>query len=154
MRRSVEDISAFVNIPGERTEDILKDTPEQLLDVMADLLRALLYSMNLPESETENVVSKIKGRKVARLFENMKIDIQAERRETEKAHKELEEARGEVEKTRGELDELKRSLEVYKLINEMLRKGCSESEIRKSLMQSFSLTEEQVENDYSNAFKK
>lgn len=143
----MEDISAFVNIPGERTEDILKDTPEHLLDVMANLLRALLYSMNLPESETENVVSKIKGRKVARLFENMKIDIQAERRETEKAHKELEEARGE-------LDELKRSLEVYKLINEMLRKGCSESEIRKSLMQSFSLTEEQVENDYSNAFKK
>lgn len=157
----VEDISTFVNIPDERTEDILKDTPEHLLDVMANLLRALLYSMNLPESETENVVSRIKGRKVARLFENVKIDIQAERREVEKAHKELEEARGEAEEAREEvkkaceeLEELKRSLEVYKVINEMLRKGCSESEIKKSLMQSFSLTEEQVVNDYSNAFEK
>lgn len=42
---------------------------------MAKLLRALLYNMNLPEKETEDVVSRIKERKMARLFENEKMDI-------------------------------------------------------------------------------
>ena len=75
-----EDLSAFISIPGEQVSEILKDTPEYLLDTMAKVLRALLYNMNLPESETEGVVSRIKERKMARLFENVKIDIQAERR--------------------------------------------------------------------------
>ena len=142
-----EDMSAFVGLLGEQTDEILKDTPEYLLDVMAKLLRALLYSMNLPESETENVVSKIKGRKVARLFENVKIDIQAERREAEKARKEAEWSRKETEEVHKRCNALAQSFEIYKLISKMLRKSCSESEIRRALIQEFSMSEEQANEE-------
>lgn len=208
-----EDVSAFVNIPGEQVDEILKDTPEYLLDVMAKLLRALSYSMNLPEDETETVVSKIKERKMARLFENVKMDIQAERRETEEAKRKLEEAmreaeeaknkeqemarlfenvkmdiqteRREAREARRDLEEAQRNLEeaqrnleevqreakeaqrekeeernaadstlkIYKHILKMLKKKSAESEIKESLMQNFSLTKEQAEEEYQKAFE-
>lgn len=136
-----EDVSAFVNLPGEQVGEILKDTSEYLLDTMAKLLRALLYRMNLPEGETEDVVSRIKERKMAKLFENVKMDIQAERRERAEAEEKLE----EVEK---KLEETAKNLEIYKLISKMTVKGSSENEIKVELMRKFSLSEELAEREY------
>ena len=136
-----EDVSAFVNLPGEQVGEILKDTPEYLLDTMAKLLRALLYRMNLPEGETEDVVSRIKERKMSKLFENVKMDIQAERRERAEAEEKLE----EVEK---KLEETAKNLEIYKLISKMTVKGSSENEIKVELMRKFSLSEELAEREY------
>ncbi len=107
---------------------------EYLPDTMAKLLRALLYRMNLPEGEAEDVVSRIKERKMAKLFENVKMDIQAERRE-----------RAEVEK---KLEETAKNLEIYKLISKMTVKGSSENEIKVELMRKFSLSEELAEREY------
>ena len=61
MRRRWKDgirMSARGRISGERADEILKDTPEYLLDIMAKLLRALLYKMNLPEEEAEGEYRK------------------------------------------------------------------------------------------------
>lgn len=93
----VEDMEAFTSLPDEQVGKILKNTPEYLLDVMGKLLRALLYSMNLEEDETENAVSKIKERKMGRLFENVTFDFQEEKRKArEEARREgLEEGRAE-----------------------------------------------------------
>lgn len=145
-----EDVSAFVNIPGEQVDEILKDTPEYLLDVMAKLLRALSYSMNLPEDETETAVSKIKERKMARLFENVKMDIQAERREAEEARREAEEAQREAVEAQRKAEN---SIKIYKHILKMLKNKSAESEIKESLMQNFSLTKEQAEEEYQKAFE-
>lgn len=95
---SVEDMEALTSLPDERIEEILKDTPEYLLDIMGKLLRALLYSMNLEEEETENAVSKIKERKMGRLFENVTFDFQEEKRKArEEARREgLKEGREEA----------------------------------------------------------
>lgn len=81
----LEDMEAFRSLPDERMDEILKDTPEYLLDIMEKLLRALLYSMNLEENETENAVSKIRERKMARLFENVTFDFQEEKRKMREA---------------------------------------------------------------------
>ena len=57
MRRRWKDgirMSARGRISGERADEILKDTPEYLLDIMAKLLRALLYKKNLQEEEAES----------------------------------------------------------------------------------------------------
>ena len=163
-----EDLSAFISIPGEQVSEILKDTPEYLLDTMAKVLRALLYNMNLPESETEGVVSRIKERKMARLFENVKIDIQAERRKAaeaerklemvrseaqrkaEEAQREVAEARQELERVRGEET---RGFEICRYIVRMIRKNCAESEIVESMMQEFSLNREQAEDEYRKIMK-
>lgn len=147
-----EDASAFISIPGEQVSEILKDTPEYLLDTMAKVLRALLYNMNLPEDETEDVVSRIKERKMARLFENVKMDIQAERRATAEAQREAEEAQREVAEVRRELERVRsegtRGFEICRYIARMIRKNCAESEIMESLMQEFSLNREQAEEEY------
>ncbi len=73
-----EDIEAFSNLPDEQMNEILKDTPEYLLNIMEKLARALFYSLHMPEDKTEKVVSKIKERKMGRLFENVTFDYQAE----------------------------------------------------------------------------
>jgi len=151
-----EDASAFISIPGEQVSEILKDTPEYLLDTMAKVLRALLYNMNLPEDETEDVVSRIKERKMARLFENVKMDIQAERRKAAEAERKLEmarsEAQREVAEARRELERVRsegtRGFEICRYIARKIRKNCAESEIMESLMQEFSLNREQAEEEY------
>ncbi len=190
-----EDMSAFVNIPGEQMREILKDTPEYLLEVIAKLLRALLYKMNLPEEETETVVSRIKERKMARLFENVKMDIQAERRERaeeekkrieavkkrveaekkrveeekkrveaekkrieaekklNETEKRLEEVKSQCDTTEQKLDAALQTHEIYRLISRMLRKNASETEIKKSLMLAFPLTEEQAEEEYRKVYE-
>lgn len=154
-----EDLSSFVGVSGEQVDGILCDTPDYLLDIMAKVLRALLYSLNLPEDETEDAVSKIKERKMGRLFENVKMDIQAERRKTAEMVKEANEKVAEAEEKAAEanekvaeveekLDAVTRALEVYKCVIKMLRSNKSESEIRESLMQNFSLTKEQAQEEY------
>lgn len=98
-----EDMSAFVSLPGEQINDILKDTPEHLLEILAKVLRTLLYSMNLPEDEVEDAVAKVKECKMARLFENVTMDIQKERRLKQEAFKALEEAQKALEEAREEV---------------------------------------------------
>lgn len=112
--------------------------------------------MNLPENETEDVVSRIKERKMARLFENVKMDIQAERRKAAEAERKLEmarsEAQREVAEARRELERVRsegtRGFEICRYIARKIRKNCAESEIMESLMQEFSLNREQAEEEY------
>ncbi|MDE7445460.1 MAG: hypothetical protein K2N15_07155 [Lachnospiraceae bacterium] len=60
---------------------------------MEKLLRALLYSMNVTEDEAENAVSKIKERKMGRLFEGVTFNFQTAIEEAkEKAKEEAMEA--------------------------------------------------------------
>ena len=103
-----EDMSAFVSLPGEQVNGILKDTPTHLLEILADVFRSLLYNMNLPEDEVEDAVAKIKERKMGRLFENVTMDIQAERRHTQEAR---EEARKAEEKAQQAEEELRKARE-------------------------------------------
>ncbi len=75
---SLEDMEAFANLPDEQVNEILKDTPEYLLKIMEKLARALFYNLSIPEEKTEEAVAKIKERKMARLFENVTFNYQAE----------------------------------------------------------------------------
>ena len=142
MRRRWKDgirMSARGRISGERADEILKDTPEYLLEIMAKLLRALLYKMNLPEEETESAVSKIKERKMSMLFENVTMDIQAERRNRAKAEERL--------------NATEKAFEVYKQVSRMQRRGCLEAEIKSALSEKFSLTEEEADAEYRKALE-
>ena len=75
---SPEDMEAFANLPDQQVNEILKDTPEYLLTIMERLARALFYNLSIPEDKTEEAVAKIKERKMARLFENVTFNYQAE----------------------------------------------------------------------------
>lgn len=161
---SVEDMEALTSLPDERIEEILKDTPEYLLDIMGKLLRALLYSMNLEEEETENAVSKIKERKMGRLFENVTFDFQEEKRKArEEARREglkegreegrkegrkegIEEGRKEgIEEGKKEArEEAMRELAITRRIAK-LSKQSTITEIQEDLMKEFHLSQDQAE---------
>lgn len=156
---SVEDMEALTSLPDERIEEILKDTPEYLLDIMGKLLRALLYSMNLEEEETENAVSKIKERKMGRLFENVTFDFQEEKRKArEEARREgleeglkegLEEGRKEgrkegIEEGKKEArEEAMRELAITRRIAKLSNQSTI-TEIQENLMKEFHLSQDQA----------
>lgn len=148
-----EDMSAFIRLPGEQVDDILRDTPEHLLDILSKVLRALLYSMNLPENDVEDAVARIKERKMGRLFENVKMDIQAERRNAAEARAELNVARKELEAVWQERDNAQQERDIFKHILSMSRRHCSDAEILESLKQHFALSEEQAKEKWEEACK-
>lgn len=83
-----EDIQTFRKLPKERIEAIIQNSPEYLLDIIAKVLQAFLLKENVPVEETEELIGKVKERKMGQLFEGMeKMDIQEERRKTAEAMK-------------------------------------------------------------------
>ncbi|MGN0376711.1 MAG: Rpn family recombination-promoting nuclease/putative transposase, partial [Suilimivivens sp.] len=107
--QTIEDVEQFRNLPAEKVDRILKDTPDYLLDIIANVLRAFLRKENVPEDETEALVGKVKEKKMGELFANMdKMDIQAERRKTVKAQKEAKEAEKRAEEAQKRAEEAQR----------------------------------------------
>ena len=53
--QTYEDVSAFSGLPQEQIQHILKNTPENILEIMAEILRALLYRIKLPENTVPEV---------------------------------------------------------------------------------------------------
>lgn len=81
--QTIEDVEQFRKLPADKVDRILMDTPDYLLDIIANVLRSFLLKENVPEDETEALVGKVKEKKMGELFANMdKMDIQAERRKT------------------------------------------------------------------------
>lgn len=88
-----EDVGKFRRIPPQKLEEILRETPKYLLDIIGDVFLAFLLKENLPIEEAEDLVGKVREKKMGMLFENMvKMDIQEERRKTEEQRLRAEEA--------------------------------------------------------------
>lgn len=107
-----EDFTKLRQIPSEIVANILQKTPEHIIDIIAKVLRAFLLEANVPLQETEDLVGKVKEKKMARLFENMdKIDIQEERRKTEEQRRKTEEERKRAEAAEQKAEEVMQKLE-------------------------------------------
>lgn len=91
--QNVDDVETFRNLPAEKVEEILKETPEHLLDIISNILRAFLLKMNLSVTETETLVGKVKEKKMGYLFENVEpFDIEKERQKTKEERKRADSA--------------------------------------------------------------
>ena len=91
--QTAEDIENFRKLPGNEMDAILEDTPEYLVDSIANVLRAFLLKLNVPVSDTEKLADKMREKKMGELFADMqKIDIQAEWKKTAEAIRRMEEA--------------------------------------------------------------
>ena len=61
---------------------VLENTPEYLLEIIAKIATALLYRLNVPEEEVNEVVGQIKEKRMPVLFEHFEgYDVQATRKE-------------------------------------------------------------------------
>lgn len=93
-----EDVTELRKISPGKLEKILQDSPGQVVKVIADVLFAFLVKANVPVEEAEELVGKVKEKKMAELFADMeKMDIQAERRNTAEQR-----ARADKEKERAD----------------------------------------------------
>lgn len=89
--QSVKDVEALRKLPVRKIEAIVKGLPEEQVDILTKVLKAFLVQENIPEEEAEELIEKVRMRKMGQLFENMdKMDIQAERRKTAKANAKAE----------------------------------------------------------------
>lgn len=122
------------------------------MGTLTDVLRALLYHMNLPENEVDGAAAKIKERKMGLLFENAKLDILEERKKVEIERQKAEEARQEAAAARQATAaaQLNQAISVH--ILRMVRQGASDEEIAKSVMLHFSLDEKQAAEKLAFAF--
>ena len=110
--QDIEDIDEIRKIEPQDIEAIVSNTPEYLLEVVAKVIRAFLFKMNLPIDETEDVVGSVKERKMGYLFENMeKMDIQLERRLRKEAEEALAQAEERIRKAEENLEQKAEDLE-------------------------------------------
>ena len=102
--QNADDISKIQQIPPEQINEIISETPEYLLDIMAQVIRAFLLHINLPIEETDDIVGNIKERKMGYFFEHAeKMDIQEERRLRRAAEERLANVIAEKDNTIAEL---------------------------------------------------
>ena len=81
--QSKEDFHCMLDdVPDEYLEDVVKDTPEELRNITADVIDVVTANVNLPENERDTLRGYVKENKMGELFSHMKgYDIQATRAE-------------------------------------------------------------------------
>ena len=135
-----EDVEAFRKIAPEKLEDILRETPSHLLDVMAKVLLAFLLKENVPAAEAEELVEKVRKKKVGELFANMeKMDIQAERKKTEKQMERADKA-----EERADRAEAMAETGIQLFIENSQALFMTESSIAEKLVEKFGLSMEEA----------
>lgn len=118
-----EDVEKFRRIPPQKLEEILKETPKHLLDIIGNVLLAFLLKENVQVEEAEDLAGKVREKKMGMLFENMeKMDIQEERRKTEEQRRKTEEQRRKTEEQRRRAEEAEqRAEEATKKLEDSIR---------------------------------
>ena len=119
--QSREDVDKLREIPAEAFDEIIEDTPEQLLDMIAMIFRTLLIQLNIPEQETEEMVGKVKVRKMGELFANADFDdirqgwqkVKDARKKAERYEKEAEKAQERAANYQKEAETYQREAETY-----------------------------------------
>ena len=119
--QSREDVDKLREIPAEAFDEIIEDTPEQLLDMIAMIFRALLIQLNIPEQETEEMVGKVKVRKMGELFANADFDdirqgwqkVKDARKKAERYEKEAEKAQERAANYQREAESYQKEAETY-----------------------------------------
>lgn len=101
-----EDLQEMLKLSGAEVNEIVRDSEENVMDIVCDVVYLLCRKMNLPAEETRGLLTQLKeGRNMGYLFENMEhMDIQAERRERMQAQKSLEDAEEKLDDTEKKLD--------------------------------------------------
>ncbi len=155
--RCPEDVEIFTQLPKEKMDGILQDTPTYLLEIMAKLARALFYNMDIPEDKTEEAVAKIKERRMGKLFEGITFDYQAEMRKmreaTEAAQREIEAAQRKSEAAQQEIEAAQRKSEAAQQDMEAANKKIELAEEMEAEAQKKNAEAEKVREEASQKVK-
>ena len=110
--QTADDITNFRDIEKDKIDSIIHNSPEQVIDIIAAVVRSLCTKIHISAEETDDAVQKVREHKLGYLFENMeKIDIQQLRQEAEDWRKVTEKERQKVEEERQKADKERQKAE-------------------------------------------
>jgi len=99
------DISSFRSLPQEQLEAVLKDTPDHIAGIIADILLAFLLKSRIPAETAEEISGKVREKKMGELFADMEpIDIPAEQAKIREQRQEMNAQQREMEAQRQEMN--------------------------------------------------
>lgn len=82
--KSAKDFELLKEIPKEYVDKVIEDTPNELLKMVADIVKNFLEKVNVPSEEIENITEKIYERRFVEMFTMFEeYDVQATRKEAE-----------------------------------------------------------------------
>lgn len=129
-----EDLREFLKIPAKQLDDIIKESPKEIIDIIASVMRSLCERMNVANEEKEECVRKVVNRQMGYLFENMEAwDVQAGQKKNAEERKVLEEERRALEEDRKTFEEDRKTFEENRKTFEGDRKTFEETQ--KTLME-------------------
>ena len=146
-----EDIEALWKIPAHKMQEILRDTPPHVLKIIEEVMFVLLLKENVPPQEAEELVEKVREKKMGELFENMEhMDIQAERRNTAEQRARAEKAESRAEKAEAQVE--KEKMQGIQLFIETCREfGLSREEMLGRLAKQYEISLQLAEEWYEKA---
>lgn len=111
--QTADDITNFRDIEKDKIDSIIHNSSDQVIDIIAAVVRSLCTKIHISAEETDDAVQKVREHKLGYLFENMeKIDIQQLRKEAEEWRKlgeeERQKAKEERQKAKEEQQKIKR----------------------------------------------
>ena len=142
--QTADDITNFRDIEKDKIDSIIHNSSEQVIDIIAAVVRSLCTKIHISAEETDDAVQKVREHKLGYLFENMeKIDIQQLRKEAEewrklgeeerqKAKEERQKAKEEQQKAKEE--QQKRKEEQQKRIEEQQKRIEEQQKIKRMSM--------------------
>lgn len=124
------------NVPNEYLEAVVRDTPEELRNITADVIDLMTANANLPKEERDVLRGYVKEKKMGELFSHMKgYDIQATRAE----------ARAEgVEEGKKAAREEAREEGIAKLVRRLKKHSYTKEEVIADIMEDYELTESEA----------
>lgn len=120
-------------VDAEYLKKAMADTPGHVLDIMAQVIEALLLKINVPYEEATDFAGQVKERRMGELFSSFEAyDVQATRREAREEGREegKREARNEA---------------MAKFVSALKELAITREDIKIQLMKQFNLSEEEAE---------
>lgn len=82
LREAAEFVNLNQEVDGAYLEEVVADSPKYLLDIIAQIVEAMLLKLNVQEEDIERFTDQIKERDMGELFANfVGYDVQATRQE-------------------------------------------------------------------------
>ena len=102
--QSLEDFKG-ISVWKDSQQNILKESPQHILDIIARFMTILLNRLNLPQEEIEDFVGRIKEGNMPELFENFeRVDVPKMREEIARQQEEIDKQQEEIDKQKRVLD--------------------------------------------------
>ena len=121
--QSLEDFKG-ISVWKDSQQNILKESPQHILDIIARFMTILLNRLNLPQEEIEDFVGRIKEGNMPELFENFeRVDVPKMREEIARQQEEIDKQKGVLDKQQEEMDKQREEIDsLRKLLEEEQRK--------------------------------